>query len=45
MLLLRDQRRVAQIRAHRAGTVAKIHVTKGATVEARSPLVTLAGTA
>jgi acetyl-CoA/propionyl-CoA carboxylase biotin carboxyl carrier protein len=34
-----------EIRAHRAGTVAKIHVAKGATVEARAPLVTLAGTA
>jgi len=30
-----------EIRAHKAGTVAKIHVAKGATVEARAPLITL----
>jgi biotin carboxyl carrier protein len=30
-----------EIRAHKAGTVAKIHATKGTTVEARSPLITL----
>ena len=31
-----------EIRAHRAGTVAAVHAEKGATVEAFSPLVTLA---
>jgi acetyl-CoA/propionyl-CoA carboxylase biotin carboxyl carrier protein len=31
-----------EIRAHKAGTVAKIHVATGATVEARLPLITLA---
>ena len=30
-----------EIRAHKAGTVGKLHVAKGATVEARSPLITL----
>jgi acetyl-CoA/propionyl-CoA carboxylase biotin carboxyl carrier protein len=31
-----------EIRAHRAGTVAKVHAEKGTTVESNSPLVTLA---
>jgi acetyl-CoA/propionyl-CoA carboxylase biotin carboxyl carrier protein len=31
-----------EIRAHRAGTVAKVHSSVGATVEAQTPLVTLA---
>jgi acetyl-CoA/propionyl-CoA carboxylase biotin carboxyl carrier protein len=31
-----------EIRAHKAGTVATVHVQPGATVEARTPLVTLA---
>ena len=31
-----------EIRAHRAGTIAAVHVAAGATVEARTPLVTLA---
>jgi acetyl-CoA/propionyl-CoA carboxylase biotin carboxyl carrier protein len=31
-----------EIRAHRSGTVTKIHATKGETVEPNSPLVTLA---
>jgi acetyl-CoA/propionyl-CoA carboxylase biotin carboxyl carrier protein len=31
-----------EIRAHKAGTVAKLHVASGATVEARAPLITLA---
>ncbi|HTX59687.1 MAG TPA: acetyl-CoA carboxylase biotin carboxylase subunit [Verrucomicrobiae bacterium] len=31
-----------EIRAHRAGTVAKVHTQAGATVEAGSPLVTIA---
>jgi acetyl-CoA/propionyl-CoA carboxylase, biotin carboxylase, biotin carboxyl carrier protein len=31
-----------EIRAHKAGTVSKVHVEPGATVEARSPLITLA---
>lgn len=31
-----------EIRAHRAGTVAKLHVAAGATVEAQAPLLTLA---
>ena len=31
-----------EIRAHKAGTVAAIHVAAGATVEARAPLITLA---
>ena len=31
-----------EIRAHKAGTVATVHVDAGATVEARTPLVTLA---
>ncbi len=31
-----------EIRAHKAGTVAAVHVTAGTTVEARTPLVTLA---
>ncbi|MBV8369160.1 MAG: acetyl-CoA carboxylase biotin carboxylase subunit [Candidatus Eremiobacteraeota bacterium] len=31
-----------EIRAHKAGTVAAVHVAAGATVEARTPLVTLA---
>ena len=31
-----------EIRAHKAGTAAKIHVAKGETVEAQSPLVTIA---
>ena len=31
-----------EIRAHRAGTVAAVHATAGATVEAFSPLVTFA---
>ena len=30
-----------EIRAHKAGTVAKVHVATGTTVEARTPLVTL----
>jgi len=30
-----------EIRAHRAGTVAKVHARKGATVESNSPLITL----
>jgi acetyl-CoA/propionyl-CoA carboxylase biotin carboxyl carrier protein len=30
-----------EIRAHKAGTVAKVHVARGATVEARTPLITL----
>ena len=30
-----------EIRAHRAGRVARVHAAKGETVEARSPLVTL----
>jgi len=30
-----------EIRAHKTGTVAKIHVASGATVEARAPLLTL----
>jgi acetyl-CoA/propionyl-CoA carboxylase biotin carboxyl carrier protein len=30
-----------EIRAHKGGTVAKIHVATGTTVEARSPLITL----
>jgi acetyl-CoA/propionyl-CoA carboxylase biotin carboxyl carrier protein len=31
-----------EIRAHRAGTVAKVHAEKGATIESNSPLITLA---
>ena len=31
-----------EIRAHRAGTVAAVHVEKGATVEAETPLLSLA---
>ena len=31
-----------EIRAHKAGTVANVHVEPGATVEARTPLITLA---
>ncbi len=31
-----------EIRAHKTGTVATVHVAAGATVEARAPLVTLA---
>ena len=31
-----------EIRAHKTGTVATVHVAAGATVEARTPLVTLA---
>ncbi|HEV3086759.1 MAG TPA: acetyl-CoA carboxylase biotin carboxylase subunit [Candidatus Elarobacter sp.] len=31
-----------EIRAHKAGTIATVHVAAGATVEARTPLVTLA---
>jgi len=31
-----------EIRAHRTGTVTQVHVTPGATVEAQTPLVTLA---
>jgi acetyl-CoA/propionyl-CoA carboxylase biotin carboxyl carrier protein len=31
-----------EIRAHKSGTVATVHVTAGATVEARTPLVTIA---
>jgi biotin carboxyl carrier protein len=31
-----------EIRAHRAGSVATVHATAGATVEAFEPLVTLA---
>ncbi len=31
-----------EIRAHKAGTVATVHVAAGATVEARTPLVTIA---
>ncbi|MDB5071901.1 MAG: acetyl-CoA carboxylase, biotin carboxylase [Candidatus Eremiobacteraeota bacterium] len=31
-----------EIRAHKAGTVAKVHVEPGATIEARTPLITLA---
>jgi len=31
-----------EIRAHKAGTVAAVHVAAGATVEARAPLITLA---
>jgi acetyl-CoA/propionyl-CoA carboxylase biotin carboxyl carrier protein len=31
-----------EVRAHKAGTIARVHVVPGATVEARSPLVTLA---
>jgi acetyl-CoA/propionyl-CoA carboxylase biotin carboxyl carrier protein len=31
-----------EIRAHKDGTVAKLHVTTGVTVEARAPLITLA---
>ena len=31
-----------EIRAHKAGTLAKVHVAQGATVEARAPLITLA---
>ncbi len=31
-----------EIRAHKSGTVATVHVAAGATVEARSPLITLA---
>ncbi len=30
-----------EIRAHKAGTIAKIHVATGATVEARTPMITL----
>jgi acetyl-CoA/propionyl-CoA carboxylase, biotin carboxylase, biotin carboxyl carrier protein len=30
-----------EIRSHKAGTVAKVHVAAGTTVEARSPLITL----
>jgi acetyl-CoA/propionyl-CoA carboxylase biotin carboxyl carrier protein len=30
-----------EIRAHRAGTVANVHVAKGATVEAETPILTL----
>jgi biotin carboxyl carrier protein len=32
---------MTEIRAHRAGTVAKVHAAKGETVEPNSPLVTL----
>jgi acetyl-CoA/propionyl-CoA carboxylase biotin carboxyl carrier protein len=31
-----------EIRAHKTGTVASVHVTAGTTVEARTPLVTIA---
>jgi biotin carboxyl carrier protein len=31
-----------EIRAHRAGTVATIHAAPGATVEAGTPLITIA---
>jgi acetyl-CoA carboxylase biotin carboxyl carrier protein len=31
-----------EIRAHKSGTVAAVHVAAGETVEARTPLVTLA---
>jgi biotin carboxyl carrier protein len=31
-----------EIRAHKGGTVAKLHVVPGSTVEARAPLITLA---
>ena len=31
-----------EIRAHKSGTIAKVHVTTGTTVEARTPLITLA---
>ena len=31
-----------EIRAHKTGTVATVHVAAGATVEARTPLVTIA---
>ena len=31
-----------EVRAHKAGTIARVHVVAGATVEARSPLVPLA---
>ena len=31
-----------EIRAHKAGTVETVHVVPGATVEARTPLITLA---
>jgi acetyl-CoA/propionyl-CoA carboxylase biotin carboxyl carrier protein len=34
-----------EIRAHRSGTVAKVHAAKGDTVEANSPLVTLSDAA
>ena len=30
-----------EIRAHKAGTVAAVHVAAGATVEARTPLLTI----
>ena len=33
-----------EIRAHKSGTLAKVHVATGATVEARTPLITLADT-
>jgi biotin carboxyl carrier protein len=31
-----------EIRAHKAGTIGAIHVAAGATVEARTPLLSLA---
>jgi biotin carboxyl carrier protein len=30
-----------EIRAHKSGTIATIHVAAGATVEARTPLITI----
>ena len=30
-----------EIRAHKAGTVQKVHVAAGATVETRAPLLTI----
>ncbi|GAC1597562.1 MAG: acetyl-CoA carboxylase biotin carboxylase subunit [Candidatus Velthaea sp.] len=41
VIIIEAMKMMNEIRAHKAGTVAKVHAAKGATVEARTPLITL----
>jgi acetyl-CoA/propionyl-CoA carboxylase biotin carboxyl carrier protein len=42
LVVIEAMKMMNEIRAHRAGTVSRVSVTQGATVETRAPLVTLA---
>ncbi|MFN2461861.1 MAG: acetyl-CoA carboxylase biotin carboxylase subunit [Candidatus Velthaea sp.] len=42
VVVIEAMKMMNEIRAHKAGAVAAVHVARGATVEARTPLITLA---